>query len=63
MEGKAFRNELICSIPYRVTLQKKEKSEANAALIAAAPEMYNMLKSIANLSWISGIFDVTENRP
>lgn len=43
-EGKAFRNELICSIPYRVTLQKKEKSEANASLISAAPDLYKALK-------------------
>lgn len=53
---------LVCEV-YSNYIGAGTRTNEDARLIAAAPEMYEMLESISKLSQISGFFDRTENKP
>ena len=64
VEHGAFDPEIICENEYLAfiyNLEHLEETEANARLIAAAPEMYNLLKSIASIDILKSYVETTQH--
>lgn len=63
VDRTGFDIEITCGDMYLASLynlEYLEETEANARLIAAAPEMYNLLKSIASIDILKSYVETTQ---